>query len=541
MFLEQNLILDLNGNFKLRTDKGDVIGVNGGMKPAMLAMLATASDMKRSRDWLISHLWPRSKSASSLRKLVQLTREDLGIYSDVLESTKTHLGLKGVRLAAWRAEEGRLFFEDAPRLQSPLFEEWLRTERSRHEVPITTRALAPLLPGRERNPCVVMMQPHVVSDIPGYEQVVAMVCDQIVTSLRSHGMVDVFDLRDLDSNQLAMFGGDQLPNPDVQILVRFSKIGQQSQLSIIAKDANTNRVLWTLTEATDSPRQPPFSLRKLTEMAGQTVDGVHDAALSRDGRMSFTQSSEGRALFSAVHSILGMSVEGQEIARSILCKRLETERSPVVGAWYAFSFANSVGERGRGIDAAFFEQAEHHCARALETGSNNGLVLALTAHVYGFVLRRFEVAAELAEMARKRAPGLALAWDVSAMNAIYTDRVDEGYEFALKATKLGRFSPFKPYFDASLAIGGTLTGRHREAIDTAKGLLQRRPGFLGVMRHMAASLAQTDQLAEAERCIREIRLRDPEFVEDRIHDPDYPLPSIHSKQLIAHVLKTCGR
>lgn len=522
------LLLNLNGDFELCLQDGTELKIRSARCRALIAVLAKSPKQRRSRDWLKSVLWPRSfepQSSYSLRNALSSLRKSLGIYSLILCADRSHVWLEEVIVEEAVPDINTQFFEDAPHLGEG-FEDWLRVERANHQTTIGL-VLNCQSPHPDEKPCIVMCPPIIQSDDSHAALVVQKLCDQILDSLRIQSLVNVFDMRDVDSNQLSEFKHKPLPSLDIVIQVKLIKVGAFAQFSVQAQEPTTKRVLWASSISADQSSTFLFSPDQLVEFANQAVDAVQHASLNR-----LLSGKKRESLFSAIHQILSMSNEGQRTARLCLSKYGGLETSAVASAWYAFSFANSVGERDRRLTPEFFEEADAYCQKALELDPFNPLVLSLVSHVYGFVLRRVDEGTELAALARETAPHLAIAWDLSAMNALYSGRPAEGYAFSKVANRLGRFSPYKPLFDSSLMICASVTQDHDIAINIGQKILARRPGFLAVMRHMSGSLAAVGRIGEARKVINTIRERDPMFSLDQLSDPDYPLPSMQSVELI---------
>lgn len=553
---EETLTLDLNGNFDLRAaETGEAISISAGMRRALFVLLVTGKDNRRSRDWIKARLWPDrggQQAQDSLRTACSELKKDLGSYGDILCADRSYISLRGVTLVSYTGATGAEFFEDAPKLPQPdEFDDWLRMERAyraaKSEKTLTTEKRFEATAQTEQTVTVLECRPIVVISTPlvfpldeEMEGVANSISAQIINSFATYGLVDVADLRNLDKNQMAMFGGGPIATPHAELQVSIGRMGSQIACSIVAAHPRTRCVIWSMTHIEDEPGDPAFPKDQIAEFSNHAVDALHNRILSGEIEGYVDESSRRGSLFAPIHHVLSMTVDGLEDARDRFRVEIENTDCPIAHAWLAFSASNSVGERDRVLDPSFYESAEYHCSRALELAPSNGLVNALAAHVYGFVLGRQEAGAELAANARRLTPQLAIGWDLSAMNALYNNRLQDGYKFSLIAGKLGRFSPYKPFFDSSLAISATITGRHDVAISTAQALLSRRPGFLAVMRHLAASLAATDRVDETRICISQIQQRDPAFTALGIHDARYPLPCQGSVELIDSAFKTAG-
>lgn len=544
--MAKGLSLDLNGNFRLCDEKDREIPVRVARARALLAILATSRDHKRTRSWLRTCLWELSsdeQASASLRQVLSVLRKTLGERAALLETDRTYVSLSALNLVPLRPGEDTLFFEDAPDI-GEVFEDWLRMERAAQEesgdaMPALMRDVAG--PGARwdaARPCIVIAPPRVLSQGHLPAVLAALVCDRTIDGLRAHGLVDLFDLRDLGSDQLGLFRADAPPSPDAMFQVRAADGAGERHFTLSLVRPRDQRVLWSHSSVLAMPdAETPPTIEWLQDITGIAVEAIQSVLFGGPGAMVGGPLSAGHRLFGAAHQLLGMSRGGQVGARSLLRRELDDPYGAALAhAWYAYSFANSVGEGEDGLDAQFREEAEEHCRQALERDPGNGLVLALTAHVEGFVLRRQERAGELARLARLAAPDLPLVWDLSAMNAIYREDAETGHRYGLTAQRLGRFSPYKPLYDSSVSISATLTGRHALAIRTAEALLQRQRGFLAAMRYLSVSLIAEGRLGDARSLVADIQARDPQFTADTVRRKEYPLPGERTRQIVAESL-----
>ena len=482
-------------------------------------------------------LWPRSQeeqASGSLRTALSVLRRTLGAHGDLLGADRSYVWLNGIELAP-RLDLNSAFFEDAPHLGES-FEDWLSWERAHH----SSRSIASggALQPLERKPCVMLCQPRIVSDDPYVSVIIQSVCDQILHSLRLHAFVEVFDLRDLETNQLSAFGDQSIPQPDYALQSELTKSGQDAQLSLKVFDPTTRRIIWNCALFSERGNTFLFSRPQLEEFSNTASDAVLAALMRQAEGPGARPDRQTNSLIGAVHQVLGMSVGGQRSARAFLRSYMDEQDSSVAMAWYAFSIANSIGEGD--LVPELVESAEEYCRRAIEMDPTNGLTLALTAHVYGFVLRRLELGLELAARARQVAPHLALAWDLSAMNAIYLGHNQEALKFSLNAGRLGQFSPYKPLFDSSLTIAASVSGDHELSLRAGDAVLAQRPNFLALMRYQFGNLAALGRIDEARTMLTRVRERDERFRPDEIAAPDYPLPSAQARDMIQNAFKLLG-
>lgn len=122
----------LNGNFELTSSCGRVIQIKEKKGRALMAMLATEPNMRRSRAWLKARIWSRTtepQCSYSLRQSLYKLRMLLGPDLNILCSNREFVWLdRTIETVNSGTQVGAEFFEDAPHLDEP-FEDWLRLER----------------------------------------------------------------------------------------------------------------------------------------------------------------------------------------------------------------------------------------------------------------------------------------------------------------------------------------------------------------------------------------------------------------------------
>lgn len=542
------LTLSLAGTLTLRDSTERLLLIKGSGCRAILATLSTAPGMKRSRDWLRSTLWSGSdeqKSSASLRTALSSLRRQLGPGQTVVMSNNTHVWLENVEYVEQTQNANVTFFEDAPSTLGEPFEDWLRAERAAWESrnggrSLTTGDVAPLQDQSiAHRPCLVVMPPHFVTEEKIAEVIAEFALQQIIDNLRLQNMIDVFDLRDLDSDQLETFDA-RMPSMDGLLRFRVSTFERQLHIGIHCLKPISRRVVWSAALTTDRESSFALSTDQIAEFANQAGESIQRALLQRMADKSDSHRREGVNLFAAVHQIMSMSHAGQDTARRMLkCDGL-VERSPAAAAWYCMSFANSVGEADPRILPEMFEELEEQTQRTLAMDPCNALTLSIISHIEGFIFRRLDKAAEFAQQARRLAPFFPLAWDLSAMNAVYRGDGETAFRMAREAQRLGRFSPYKTLFDSSLCISASVTGRHDLAIRTGEEILKKQSSFLAVMRHMSASLAEVGCIEDAREMIRRVQESDPSFLPDTVLGPSYPLPSPESRDHVRRGFELVG-
>lgn len=539
------LTLTLVGNFTLCDPEGREIRIQEKKGRALLAMLATARDRRRSREWLKSRLWGRSfepQASNSLRQSLHSLRRTLHQWCDIVQANYDHVWLEGVEINLDPESNSRAdFFEDAPNLDEE-GEDWLRNERQAFAARVQdsqvtmmgSGAVAPLEPFDTEAPlCILIGSPVVISDDVRASIVADRIATAIENTFRQNGYVETYDLRDLTSNQVQGRQINSLSRPPVLVEVRTSLLGEELQASIVARVPATGKVIWTSSISSD--REAAFSIASETmmEFVMGAVDSIESLILRQRDRNTKP------TLYTAVHQLFGLSRDGIQDARALLGQLMDESYSANTEAWFAVAAMLMIGEE-HGDDDQILGQANEHIENAISMDPSNAMVLAIAGHFASFVHRDHILARDYLAQSRRLLPNLAFAWDATAMNAIYAGDLNAGASAAEIACNLGRYSPYKFYYDASAAIVATLQGRHKDAIRIGTQVLSKRPDFLPVMRHMFASLAMSGNSADALVMYQNLRKLDPKFGTEAMGAPNYALPAEHSRKVISDGLSKMG-
>jgi tetratricopeptide (TPR) repeat protein len=293
-------------------------------------------------------------------------------------------------------------------------------------------------------------------------------------------------------------------------------------------------VIWTSSIASD--RDAAFSIASETmmEFVMGAVDSIEGLILRNPGL------GVKPTLYTAVHQLFGLSREGLHDANDLLKNFTgPTGYSANAEAWLAFGtmlMRNEIRERREAAVAL----AGEHLAKALEADPSNAVILAIAGHYEGFILNDLAAGRQHLAESRRILPNLAFAWDATAMNAIYSGDLDRGAQAADIARRLGRYSPYRFYYDASAVIAATLQGRHQDAVRLGERVLAKRPKFLPVLRHLFASYAALGDHERARDCFRQIRESEPSFGTPAMYEEDYARTYSTTIRLIEAGLRDVG-
>lgn len=541
---EQNrLALCLVGNFRLSDPDGREIRISEKKGRVLLAMLATARDRRRSREWLKARLWGRSfedQASNSLRQSLHSLRKQIGPWSDMIQADYEHVWLSGVDVEMDPGSDRHVvFFEDAPRLDEG-GEDWLREERQAFEARVeddrgamvdTGSHASPVAPIMfQTRPCVLIGSPVVIADDTLADVVAERITNAIATTFRHNGFVETYDLRDMESNQLAGREAESVLCPPVLVESRVSLVARELQITILARVPSSGKVVWTSSIGTDWDTAISISSQTIDEFVSGAADSI-EAVVMRQA-----DNAARPTLYAAVHQLFALSRDGIVDSHEMLGQFDGEIYSANAQAWRAFATTLLLGERHDPCEEAVSESLAL-LTQALEAEPSNAVVLAIAGHVAGFVRRDMAEGRRLLTESRRSLPNLAFGWDATAMNAIYSNDLGKAREAADIARRLGRFSPYRFYYDASAAIVSTLEGRHEDAVSVGEQVLAKRPDFLPVMRHLVASYSLLGKHEKAHGMFTRLQQLDPAFGTEEMNSPAYVLPSSLSVKVISEGLR----
>ncbi len=497
----------------------------------MLVLLAMSPGFARSRNWLKAHLWSdrqEKQASSSLRQALWRIRKAFPEEKQLIDADADAIWLnQNYILGINNEDSNRLELFEGADVRDQGFEEWLSMAR----VGATVRDIAVSVP---RLPCVVVNPPVVNGITVTHDTNSDDLIEDIIHLLCNGGLVDVFDARNLKDDQSRSLSSPSLRR-DALIHWKFQYRHGLVEIGVRVVEFGTNRVLAMLRRTFSEIDLASGSATRFEILAGVT-DAIETAAFETS-----EQIGQPETIFKAVHQLMSHSLEGQQSARRYLEELTKVRNHPVATAWCAFSYAVGVGERYERLDNAFFEKARSLCSLATNAAPTNAVVHAIIGHVCGFVFRDFHEASEHHNLARELAPGLPIIWDFSAMNALYTGESETAYRFAHQASRLGRHSSLRPYYDTSVMMCAAATGRHAEAIEVGKRVLTKIPKILPVMRHLTGSMAALGDYDGSLSMMREVGKYDPEFSLDALSNPTYPIIAKDSIELIRNAFIRTGR
>ncbi|WP_132545483.1 hypothetical protein [Rhodovulum euryhalinum] len=292
------------------------------------------------------------------------------------------------------------------------------------------------------------------------DRIANLLLNDLITLFDQSSLIVPYDFRH-------MAGAPPGIGPDVMLSLQVSGLGDTFILAARASHVGSARVLWS---AVDHVARADLGQEWVNGWTAATFDKLIERLAAFDG-FDAAEHHAARMVVSAVDRIFRLTPGELGEAGRLLDEACDLVEASTVFGWNAFLTAFRAEKEGRERNHEMLERAEWCAARATELDRHNPLTVALVAHVYSFVLRDLDRAAEILAPVRdasSRSPFLA---DTLSMLHFYLGDYKLAHRFAREAVNTGRFSPFRFSFTTSLAMSELMLGQTEDAARHCKAAL----------------------------------------------------------------------
>jgi len=405
------------------------------------------------------------------------------------------------------------------------FEHWLRNQRTAFEHRISASKLpaaggvsaekivAPLYSAPVR-PWVRVLPPSAVTSESGLF-LSALVRDRIAQRMSEQWCIEVRD--------------DGKGSQGVQLRVEAVPISREAAVNVVLLSADGALQIWSGSETislvkgfvSDAPRLQAL-INRSVEIAAHYLSRV---APSPEGCHAF-----GLA-FEAVQRMFNIKLEEVDRADALLAGAYEADPKSIYLAWRAYARSIYVGElydRRSAID-----EAEEFARRAIEADPNNATVLALTAHVYGFVLGKWAFAHQLAELSVKSNPALPLGHTYLGKAMLELGKPEDGYRETSRGLELSSPAPYRPMLYTAHGLASLATGRFDEALRVAEIIHTMAPILRPPRRYLVPLYLRLGDREKARDAFEKMALIEPSFSLEAMREKSYPSNIIRASGLLS--------
>ena len=505
--------LRLYGPFSIRDAEGRDLTPRGAKTQAMVAMLATAAEMVRSRTWLQANLWGdrgAGQAAGSLRQALYELRRALGPAAGVLSTDRLTVSLNPERVRVLpRPTDVDAPFLEGIDLNEPGFEDWLRLHRADDARPASPSFR---IEPAER-PLSVLM---VIEPVDGEHDrlFVQMVADAFANELSERALADVHVAERPDRDT------------DATLNLQFHQEPRILRAQMTAHPSR--RHIWAQTLHSTGPDRGLLHQADVARFINGGIEAIVTASL-RSGDTADRQGGEVRR---AMRLIFGFRPEDLRAADTLLQRAAIDD--PAALGWRVFLRMVERVETAGAAGPDFARDVENLMHDALARAPQNAMVLSAAAHACIKVLDRPDDAIALARRAMSVSWSNPFALDVLSDALLMQGAAEEAYAMARRAQAVGQGTPMSHFFDMGLCLACVATDRHEEALTLARQAAALSPGFRPPLRYLVVLNAALGRNADAERALTRLRVQEPGLDPRRlIKDRDYPVATFRNSPFAA--------
>lgn len=530
----------LHGPFALTAADGTDRTPRPHKARALVALLATAPDGRRSRRWIEERLWSDrapAQAAGSLRQALVDLRKALGPDEGVLTAGREWIAFApgSTRL---RPGDGGEFLEGIA-VRDPAFQRWLDGMRRRQTAAST--GVAALVTADIGGPHTGVVAPEEPIRIRFGTANVAGTGAALVAEIVASRIAS--DIGDRVTVALLARTSPGVAPADCDIDITCNLVEDNGICLVFIKVVHppTGRVVFAkdcrLVGTASSLAGSEDLIRAAFEAAERTVARVpHIMGLGRP----VTKSAALGQL--ALHRMFSFDEAQLAEADRLMEAAWEVEENPVHLAWRGLLQMVTAIERpssGRGALQDLADRLTHHALeRDATSAAGNATVKALVAQTRAMLWGDAAEAGIAARAALADNPRNPFALQAMAVAHMLAGDGEEAYRLSHLGRNYARQSAFRHWWDAHHATVCVATGRVAEAIAAAEAAAFAAPSLRPAYRYLMSLHAHRGDLDRAETMRMKLEALEPGFTLDRmLEDPEYPVRTLRNTGLLKHIRK----
>jgi tetratricopeptide (TPR) repeat protein len=534
--MQDRLTLVLRGQFAVLSEDGHDLTPSSGKACAILVLLATAPQMRRSRLWLQQMLWsgraPAQASGSLRQSLVEIRRA-LRQYAPVLKASRSTVMLEpgAIPLVDGLSEAfaDRDFLQGFPALD-PGFDGWLRQMRERGAdakaaVSAGERFLRQRPSPPQRMIVLIQLGAAHLQDVQNLLLFMREFIGRSLTELHELSVVH----EQLKDNAIPT----GVPTLRVEIGAFEITPGSLS-LNASIEECATLRMFWSRMSSPVSAESFNADINGCLAFAQGVIQAASNIMASEPLLpTSNTQHAASVFAATAVRRMFSMRRSEIEAAQGLLDRALEIHPRGLYHAQRAQLAIIQLIERQTDDAHALRDQARHDIAIAMEKEPLNSNVLAAAAHSQNVFEHDNEASIWLAQQSIEANRANPVGWLVLSNALLYAGRTSDAYDAALTAQGLADQTWLKHWMYFQRSLAAAVSGRFTEAAAFGSRAHLLAPHFRPPLRYLVALHARSAEFGRSAEAARRLVDLEPDFSVRRLaSDRDYPASFLHRANLI---------
>lgn len=532
----------LFGGFSISDSRGSDLTPRSIKTQALVALIATSRENRRSRAWLQDRLWSDrdpKQASGSLRTALHDLKSALGPYVEILQTSRTTIALDSEKVVvpdAGEAPATEIEFLAGMDVKDTEFNDWLREMRSYYEnrapKPAQGEQAAAIPPviavPKQAGPFNV----SVIAAGTGDPDLVFM--ETILIEAVQRSLREVLDVN--FSFHLPGEGGTGADG-DTGIVFRIhglKTLSGEKFMRASLESLTGLRSYWSETvPIADNEVAGPENFG-CQALAHRATAAFADILLGNDSLSnSMAVSKADLRAASALRKMFTMRAEEVSEAESLLEDALGEANRGLYHAWLAQVYSIQHVEQQVPASEALREKADAHVRYALELEPMNSNVLAAAANARLIFDNDTMQSGVLARQAVMTNRGNPLCWFAWANANLYAGSTEVAYAAAVTAQALGARSSIEFWTAFQRSLSAAVTGRLHEAMSFAAVSNALAPNFRPPLRYLAGIASQLGRMPDASRALARLGALEADFsVERMVSDPTYPVSMMRRAKLI---------
>ncbi len=506
----RNICIRLYGPFAANWSDGAPIDIRGAKLRALIALLATAPDGKRTRAYLQDMLWARAghhHGRTSLRGALTSLRRSLGDGADAaLIATKDEVAIPLDRIEVIGKPADGPFLEGVE-IAEDRFEGWLRDQRQRPKTGGFAQPQVSLRPSLAILPFV---------KIQGDDQAVYfgdMLAQEVTRSLARSNIIDVLShlsCRNVNPSIQALGEISGQLGCDYLVCGSLRVKGPAFRADVDLVEVASSKILWTRDFTGDIADVISGASGKPQEIATAIGKSVVESAVELAVSRPLSAVATHTLLMSGVSLMHQQSLSNYSKARTYIeetIRRAPTKAEP--RAWLAKWHALNVSQGWSTDPARDAEVAEAETLRALDLEPDCPFSLSTNAYINNNLLKRFDASMAQFELALDIEPNNAQSLLLKGALHAFIDEGATAVELSERASALSPLDPHKYFFDTLTATAHLANRNFEAALALAERSFKVNRRHVSTLRIRAIALEALDRHGEAVKAAETLMRRQP--------------------------------
>lgn len=512
----KTLKLRLYGTFSAEWSDGSKLNVRSTKLRAMIALLAMAPDMTRTRSWLQDKLWSLSgvelgraslrRGLSDLKRaigpdfdsLFVVSHDNIGLNADVIELVGTSAEgefLEGIEIA-----EGG-------------FTSWVNEQRNNR--PQLTSVLEFFTPSDHTGilPAVAVL-PFLQSFKRDGENVLGdMLAEEVSRALSRSQLIDVIShlsCRNLNMRLLNLADVRRALNVEYVIHGSYRLSGDSFHLDADFLDADSGRIIWS---RQFSARMSDFlngGQEIVADISRQIGQSILSSSIELATSKPLPEVASHALLVSGVSLMHRLKLASFAKARPLIEEIIRKSPNHAslyawLGKWYVLSI-----QQGWSNNIKKDSQLAMDCtARALDLDPDCSFALAVDGFVHNNLLKELDKAMEQYNRAVELNPNDALAWLLKGTLHAFVDEGKKAVSYTHRARILSPIDPQHYFYESLAATALNANGQYEESLNLVENSLKSNNRHTSTLRTKIVALHNLGRIEEAVETAERLKALEP--------------------------------